>query len=120
MENRWRFPASGHGDRKGISSGDTETFKKSPFKAFAREILQNSIDARDSDENPTIVEFNTFELATNLIPGYNELKEQVRRCKEFWSHKPDYVKIYTDLLNVLNKESITSSLINALVSKLKL
>lgn len=107
MENRRRFPASGHGDRKGISSGDTETFKKSPFKAFAREILQNSIDARDSDENPTIVEFNTFELATNLIPGYNELKEQVRRCIEFWSHKPDYVKIYTDLLNVLNKESIT-------------
>lgn len=107
MGNKWRFPASGHGDRKGISSGDTETFKKSPFKAFAREILQNSIDARDSDENPTVVEFNTFELATASIPGYKELKEQVRRCIEFWSHKPDYVKIYNDLLNVLNKETIT-------------
>lgn len=107
MSIKWRFPASGHGDRKGISSGDTETFKKSPFKAFAREILQNSIDARDSDENPTVVEFHTFELATNLIPGYNELKEQVRRCIEFWSHKPDYVKIYNDLLNALNEETIT-------------
>jgi len=107
MGIKWRFPASGHGDRKGISSGDTETFKKSPFKAFAREILQNSIDARDSDENPTVVEFNTFELTTSQIPGYSDLKEQVRRCIDFWSHKPDYVKIYNDLLKTLGNEKIT-------------
>lgn len=47
MECKWRFPASGHGERKGISSGDIEAFKKHPFRAFAREILQNSIDARN-------------------------------------------------------------------------
>ena len=62
---KWRFPASNHGERKGISSGDTEAFKKSPFQAFAREVLQNSIDARATDEEPTVVEFMEFDINTN-------------------------------------------------------
>ena len=73
MNNKWRFPASNHGERKGISSGDAETFKKAPYEAFAREILQNSIDARKSDEEPTRVEFSVFEIKTKDIPGFKEL-----------------------------------------------
>ena len=107
MEKKWRFPASGHGERKGISSGDTEAFKKHPFRAFAREILQNSIDARDSDEEPTVVHFSLFEMNTNEIPGYQELKDQIRRCTEFWAHKPDYVKAYNDITKLLNNSKIT-------------
>ena len=107
MENKWRFPASGHGDRKGISSGDAETFKKTPFKAFAREILQNSLDARDSDENPAVVEFQTFEINTSEIPGVEELKKQIERCIKFWSHKQDYVKTYEELLKVFSREKLT-------------
>ena len=84
---KWRFPASNHGERKGISSGDTEAFKKSPFQAFAREVLQNSIDARASDEEPTIVEFMEFDINTIDIPGIDELKDSIRRCVEFWKHK---------------------------------
>ena len=79
-DNRWRFPASNHGERKGISSGDTEAFKKSPFQAFAREVLQNSIDARASDEEPTIVEFKEFSINTSELPGVSELKDAIRRC----------------------------------------
>ncbi|MCI6216437.1 MAG: hypothetical protein MR659_05105 [Mollicutes bacterium] len=107
MENKWRFPASGHGNRKGISPGDTETFKKSPFESFAREILQNSIDARDSDEEPTRVEFKLFEMPTDSIPGYQELKEQIRRCLEFWDFKKDYIEAYSKLAALLEDESIT-------------
>lgn len=104
---KWRFPASGHAERKGISSGDTEAFKKSPFSAFAREILQNSIDARDSDEEPTIVEFELFELETSSIPGLEDLKNQIRRCKEFWAHKEEYVKEYSEMLTRLEEKTIT-------------
>lgn len=106
-ENKWRFPASGHGERKGISSGDTEAFKKSPFQAFAREILQNSIDARDSNEEPTKVVFNVFEINTADIPGYIDLKNAIRRCKEFWAHKVDYVEEYDEMLRILECERIT-------------
>ncbi|HMM00004.1 MAG TPA: hypothetical protein PKC96_01515 [Bacilli bacterium] len=106
QENQWRFPASGHGERKGISSGDTEAFKKSPFQAFAREVLQNSIDARATDEEPTKVEFSIFEMNTSDIPGCPDLKNAIRRCKEFWAHKPDYVKECDDMLEVFNKGTI--------------
>lgn len=107
MDNEmWRFPASGHGERKGISSGDSEAFRKSPIKSFAREILQNSIDARASDEEPTKVEFKLFEIRTKNIPGYDELKAQIIRCKKFWAHKNDYVKEYENILEILNKEKM--------------
>lgn len=107
MENeKWRFPASGHGERKGISSGDIEAFKKTPIKSFAREILQNSIDARDSDEEPTQVEFKLFKIPTINIPGYSDLKEQLRRCIEFWAYKDDYVKEYKYIIQILEQEEI--------------
>lgn len=103
---KWRFPASGHGERKGISSGDSEAFRKSPVKSFAREILQNSIDARDSDEEPTKVEFKLFEINTIDIPGYEDLKAQIQRCKDFWAHKEDYVKEYESILEILKQDKI--------------
>ena len=106
MCNKWRFPASNHGERKGISSGDTETFKKAPYEAFAREILQNSIDARRSDEEPTRVEFSIFEIKTKDIPGFQELKDSLRRCREFWDHKEDYVAEFKEREAVLEKTTI--------------
>lgn len=72
----WRFPASNHGQTKGISDGNAETFKKAPFQAFAREILQNSIDASATEEEPIIVEFKQFQMKTSDIPGVEDLKKQ--------------------------------------------
>ena len=31
---KWRFPNSNFGDQKGMSTGDDETFKKSPYKSM--------------------------------------------------------------------------------------
>ena len=106
-DNKWRFPPSNYGERKGISSGDTEAFKKSPFKAFAREVLQNSIDARESDEEPTIVEFKEFSIKTSDLPGVAELKGAIRRCCEFWVHKKDYLNEYNAMLDVLSSDTIS-------------
>lgn len=105
-DNKWRFPASNYGTRKGMSSGDTEAFKKSPFQAFAREILQNSVDVRASDEEPVIVEFKEFDIKTSKIPGYIELKDAMRKCRDFWQHKPEYVKEYDEMIKLLEKPTI--------------
>jgi hypothetical protein len=102
----WRFPASNHGERRGISSGDSETFRKAPYEAFAREILQNSIDVRSSDEDPTIVEFSVFDLPVSKIPGVIDFKNGIRRCKEFWDHKSDYIKEFESREEVLNHPTI--------------
>ena len=106
MNGQWRFPASNYGPRKGISTGDSETFKKSPFQAFAREILQNSIDARASDEEPTCVEFHTFELKTKDIPGCCELKAALKRCIAYWETKTEYVQKYKSMLDKLNQDRL--------------
>lgn len=106
MNNKWRFPPSNHGERKGLSSGDVETFKKTPYQSFAREILQNSIDARDSDEEPVKVEFSEFKIKTADIPGLAEYKNQINRCLSFWAHKEDYCKEYKNILKTLESEEI--------------
>ncbi len=103
---KWRFPAANHGEKKGISSGDAEAFRKFPYQAFAREILQNSIDARASDEEPTRVEFASFEIKKEDLPGYADLEAQVRRCKEFYQYKEEYKEAYDKILSVFDKETI--------------
>lgn len=105
--NNWRFPRANHTDKRGISTADTETFKKNAHKGFAREILQNSIDARASDESPVLVEFKTFEIDTAKIPGIDELRQAAQNCIDLWSYKKDYVAVYDKILKSLSSKKIT-------------
>lgn len=105
-ELKWRFPLSSGGEFKGISSGDEETFKEFPFKAFARELLQNSIDVRYSDEEPVRIEFAEFELNKNEIPGIFDYLNALKRCKELWSSKEDYEKIYQKMIDYVESNDV--------------
>ena len=106
MSNKWRFPSSGYGQATGVSTGDAETFRKAPYSALAREILQNSIDVKVSDENPTIVRFNEFTMKVKDIPGIEEYIAQVERCIDYWQTKQGYVFQYKRILEMLDKEEI--------------
>ena len=105
-EIRWRFPASGFGEKKGISSGDTETFKKFPYQSFAREILQNSIDVRVNDDEPVKISFKEFKIQTKDIPGVIEYKKALERCIDFWKYKDEYVKEYQKKLDLIEEEEL--------------
>ena len=54
----WNFPSSNFGTLNGIGEAGIETFKGTPYKSLAREICQNSLDAKDGSGNPVIVEFS--------------------------------------------------------------
>lgn len=103
---KWRFPNSNFGDQKGMSTGDDETFKKSPYKSFAREILQNSIDARLVKDRPVQVEIKEFEMNPSEIPDLDGIKRAFNNIIDFWSHKPGYVDEYKRMLQLLNSEKI--------------
>ena len=45
----WNFPSNNNGDINGISNAGIETFKGAPYEALAREICQNSLDAKLDD-----------------------------------------------------------------------
>lgn len=103
----WRFPLTTFGADKGLSTGDKEAFKETPYKTFAREILQNSIDASGSDEDPVIVDFNVFEIDTNDIPGKDALIEQIGLCKEYWNKNLDTIAYCNRMLKTLNEPKVS-------------
>ena len=55
----WRFPQTGGGVEAGIHDAGIVTFDGAPLSSLAREIIQNSLDARDDPGQPVHI---TFEL----------------------------------------------------------
>jgi hypothetical protein len=82
----WRFPANNFDVEKGLDTADMETFKKDPISSLAREICQNSIDARRDKDLPVRVEFALFSVDSNQIPGLYRLKQEIESCQKYWSH----------------------------------
>ena len=94
-ENKWRFNSNGGNKVNGLETADINTFLKDSMASLAREICQNSIDAKDqSNDNPVRLEFHTFEMESAKIPGYKRLVQEFDHCKEYW--KDDF-KTHTKL-----------------------
>ena len=100
----WSFPSNNNGDVNGISNSGVETFQGTPLKSLAREICQNSLDAA-LDENTVTVDFISFELSKEEIPGAEDLCDAFNRSLEFWEPKKaqDFFKA---ALEVMNAEKI--------------
>ncbi|EEY35458.1 hypothetical protein, partial [Pseudoleptotrichia goodfellowii] len=80
MSINWNFPESNYSQRMGISEAGIETFRGSLFGSLAKEICQNSLDARLNFSEPVTVEFSKFNIKTDSIPGYSELNEALKKC----------------------------------------
>lgn len=107
---KWRFPQALHAKKRGYSSAEFETFRRDPFKSLAREILQNSIDAKNSDEEPVRVEFKLFKMKKNNIPGIDDFKAEIQNCYDTWYENTQNEMFKTWLNNMiaeLEKEEIT-------------
>lgn len=84
MKKGWCFPDNNNGQITGISEAGIETFKGSPILSLAREICQNSLDARLDNEKPVIVEFKVDSICSDEIEDFDKLREALVLCKEFW------------------------------------
>ena len=59
-EISWRFPKLDNGAEQGINDGGIATFKGSElYSNLAREICQNSLDAKQEGKDTVVVEFKT-------------------------------------------------------------
>ena len=72
---KWFFPSRGYGELEGFSNPGIEMFKGEPLRAMAREVCQNSLDARIENGKPLRIEFNRTHMKVNQFPGMEELKE---------------------------------------------
>jgi hypothetical protein len=79
-EFKWQFVIDPKGSHKAFNNSDLERFKINRYKSLAREVIQNSIDARDDKSKPVRVEFSTYTKETNEIPDRVGLLKKVTDC----------------------------------------
>lgn len=88
MNVKWNFP---HGKKltpMGANDPGINSFNSDIINSLARETIQNSLDARDSEKEPVKVTFDFKDIETNKLPGYKELKEvALENAVKFWKKK---------------------------------
>lgn len=87
MSIGWNFPSNNYGTLNGIGEAGIETFKGSPYRSLAREICQNSLDARLDMNKPVTVEFSDSMIKKSDIFDYNTLYDALYCCFDFWSEQ---------------------------------
>ena len=102
---KWKFIENGNGPEYSLDSTDVETFKKDPIASIARELCQNSIDARKGEE-PVTVEFKSFYLNTKDLPGIDALKNEMICCRDSYQQGTKYYKKFDSMVSHLEREQI--------------
>lgn len=102
---KWKFIENGNGPEYSLDSTDVETFKKDPIASIARELCQNSIDARKGEES-VIVEFKSFYLNTKDLPGIDALKNEMICCRDSYQQGTKYYKKFDSMVSHLEREQI--------------
>ena len=102
MSNFWNFDYT-YGDHVGLEEGSIGAFKDKPFPSLAREICQNSIDVREDKTKPVRIEFNSFTMNSDDIPGIDGLREELTNCLKFWKEKDkkQAVDFFTNALSAV-------------------
>lgn len=108
MNIGWNFPSNNFAQLNGISEAGIETFRGAPYSSLAREICQNSLDAVLDKEKPVIVEFQKIYIDKYEVPGYEELKDAMNRCLDFWYERNNKkaADFFENSHKVISKERI--------------
>lgn len=109
LKENWRFAGNNYTAENGLDTADMETFKKDPIASLAREACQNSIDAKKEEEKKVRIEFKTFEIQRNSIPGYDKLRGEIENCKNYkekQGNKKDYEQL-SQMLKAISKDTIS-------------
>lgn len=107
----WRFPTTFDGGGLGFNDGGTQLFKDDSVQSLAREVCQNSIDARPKDSNvPAEVEFRTFKINCKEFPGYDDfskiIHKEVKHCQYFYKNNKAALEYYQEAEKTLNQNEI--------------
>lgn len=86
----WRFPRLDDGEEQGINDGGIATFKGSElYDNLAREICQNSLDAKAPDKETVIVEFKSLSLKKSHHSALVGLDGVFSQCEDYWKLKSE-------------------------------
>lgn len=102
----WNFPSSDFGTLNGIGEAGIETFKGTPYKSLAREICQNSLDAKDDSGKPVIVEFSCSQIDPHSLHDYGTLSSAIDSCLSFWKKNKKTVDFFSKAQRVAAQQSV--------------
>ena len=103
---KWRFPGNNYTADNGLDTADMETFKKDAISSLARELCQNSVDAKSKDKKFVRIEFKSFEIQRDLIPDVEDLVKQIEACRDTWSSNTKIKGQLEEMLVQINKPII--------------
>lgn len=83
----WNFPPNADGEDEDLNNPGIESFKNTPLTSLAREICQNSLDARHPEAMaPVEVHFEVVDVPVDDFPGIEDFRDILGRCK---ASRPD-------------------------------
>ena len=87
MKIGWRFPPLSGGTKQGYTNNDIEGFKgEELIDNLAREICQNSLDARDKNSlEPVKVVFELKHVERDKYDVFSGYEKCLQGCRRFWS-----------------------------------
>lgn len=77
---QWHFPELQHADTEGLNDPLLQYFSGDYNWYIAREVIQNSVDARANGEEPVVVKFERITVPASEVPGLAELKKHLEVC----------------------------------------
>lgn len=78
----WKFPGNNFGTEDGFNDGAIDHFKASPLSSLVREIIQNSLDAGNSNNLAVNVAFDLFEEESNSFNGFGSIEKSLSYCSK--------------------------------------
>ena len=105
----WNFPLKGDDGFDGFKGPGVETYRGTPFQSLAREVLQNSLDARAPDaKGPVTVVFEVMEIERDKFPGIDEFRKTLKKClDECYDGEEKERYFFNNALNILKRKRIT-------------
>ena len=81
----WYFPDNKGGQEEGFENQGINQFRMSPYGKLAREIIQNSYDAKIKGVNEKVrVEFKLVKMDKNRIPNLESIKESINASAKYF------------------------------------
>ena len=80
----WYFPTNMGGQDEGFENQGINQFKMSPYGKLAREIIQNSYDAKKESEKKVKVEFRLEKIKKSKIPNLDSIIEGINASAEYF------------------------------------
>lgn len=109
----WRFPTNDDGEDDQLNHPGIEDFRNTPIISLAREICQNSLDAKDPRQQaPVEVHFNLVELRSSDFPGIEEFREILASCKGGQPGSEKTQTFFNRAIAVANAETISCLVIS--------